>query len=624
MNTPQRSALVRRRCTIIPPWSVRRALSVTFAAVMLLASAAAAQPAGTAVPLACGGFVTRVLPAGAVDLVAPIESGLSKILVEVTDSSRTLGSLKLESTNLGPSNETCSGFLMHDPGRSRGDAIAVSDCLDDDAGEYTIGFNVVSDGPDHCGRSFAGAVTVQGEIERAGDVDPYIVESTGDGRIELAASPGEGSEVGTLRLRLFDPEGEQVADSCSASIDEEAEHVGRYTILASACDGVSVGSYHIERIGAPSVAASPPGELVYVLNAETGNIGVIEPDRGVASTSIQLVDQVASEDPNPLVVSPTQGFVYAFLPEMGRIFTVETASNRLRPAIPGPVLDAPLLPLVAHPSGTELLASAPRLGGIARINLASGHIVGVIPVAAIDDQGIAVSPDGNTAYATTSPPDGSEAIAVVDLVAGSVTNSIAKSSQVDAELVTTPDGKQLWSYGHSSIVIVDTATLVVRDTIPIHILGVAFHPTEPVAYATGWSAGDQSAVLVIDMESLAVSGTILLPGVDTPFGVSLSRNLHHLYITDLDASFDPTSPRDRSPGLVVVDVESEAIIARYSTLGTMPSAVVAVTPPQGLCTADEVAQSKVTVGELVTSVRFAVDGCPDEPSVPPLDGIPGE
>lgn len=623
MTTAQEFALIRRLRTNFAARGVPISLFATLAAVVFTAPASA-QPAGAVVPLACGEFVTRTLAAGAVDFVAPIESGMSKVIVEVADAGQTLGALQLRSTHLSPSNETCSGSLTFDADRSRGDTIEVRDCLDDDAGDYTIGFNVISDGPDHCGRSFAGASTVQGEIERAGEVDPYVIEGSADGQIELTASPAEGSAVGQLRLRLFDPEGELVADSCAAAIDEEAELVGRYTILASACDGVSIGSYAITRSGAPSVAAPPAGELVYVLNIRTGNVAVIEPDRGAASTSIQLVNQVDARDVNPLVVNPTQGFVYTFLAESGRIFTIETASNRLRPAIPGPELDASFLPLVVHPSGTELLASTPRLGGIARIDLASGRVVGVIPVATIDEYGIAVSPDGNTGYATTSSGDTGDGIAVVDLVSGSVTHSIPRSSQVDPKLVMSPDGTQLWSYDYRSILVIDTTTRSVRETLAVGAGGVAFHPTEPVAYATSYASGDEGVVQVIDTQSFAVSRTIPLPDVEEPFAVSLSRNRQLLYVTDLQASFDPTSPRDQSPGLVVVDIESGTILARYSTLGTMPASVAAVTPPQGLCTADEVAESKVTVGELVTSVRFAVDGCPDEPAVPPLETLPAE
>lgn len=603
-----------------------QATLVACATVGWLTSAASAQEPAPVVPLACGDFVTRSLDSGATDLVAPIETGASTVLVEVTDATGTLGALRLRSTALNPSNETCGGSLTFVAGRARGDAIEVGDCLDDDSGTYTIGFNVVSDGPDNCGRSLGGAGALQAALDRAGEVDAYAITSTGDERMEFAATPAERSAVGAIRLRLFDPEGELLADSCSGSIDESADAPGRYTALASACDGIATGAYSIERIGATDLASPPEGEIVYVVNAETGNIAVIDPASGGASTSIQLVERLGTTEVTHLVANPNKSFLYTYIPESGRIFALETPSNRLLSAIPAPALNGPYLPLAVHPSGTELLASAPRLGGIARIDLASGRTIGVIPVPGIDEQSLAISPDGNTAYVTTSTSDAGEAIAFVDLAAGNVVDSVAKASQHEPELSVSPDGTQLWSYDFESAIVVDTTARTIAQMIEAQFYDLVFHPTEPIAYATGgWIPGDDVvSVHVLDTDSLSILREIPLPGADFPLGISLSRDQRLLYVADSGGEFDPTKPRDSPPGLHVVDIESGVVLARYTTLGTTPTDVVAVTPPQGLCTGDAVAQTKVTVGELVTSVRYAVDGCPDEPMVPPLSARPAE
>jgi hypothetical protein len=68
--------------------------------------------------------------------------------------------------------------------------------------------------------------------------------------------------------------------------------------------------------------------------------------------------------------------------------------------------------------------------------------------------------------------------------------------------------------------------------------------------------------------------------------------------------------RAGTPAAAVIDAQSLQAVATIPALFDQPFEVAIVTPPSGLCTGDDHAQTRVTVGELVTSVDYSVDGCP--------------
>ncbi|HUI27998.1 MAG TPA: ELWxxDGT repeat protein [Candidatus Kryptonia bacterium] len=207
---------------------------------------AIASPAIAQEQLACGAALQRPLATGAVDVYGFAPDATATVVVEVTDTSGTIGLLKLRASGPDGVSETCSGELQI--ANPSGTTIEVSDCIGSDSGNYTITSNVVSPSTDYCARPLACGATADGiALSTLGEVDSYQLFPDDGASVTLTASDQSGS-IGGVRLRVFDPQGALLpgGDSCSGSFSFPASH-SVYTILASACDGPRKGNYRIVR-----------------------------------------------------------------------------------------------------------------------------------------------------------------------------------------------------------------------------------------------------------------------------------------------------------------------------------------------------------------------------------------
>ena len=196
--------------------------------------------------LACGVALQRQLATGATDVYtfAPTTTGAA--IVEVTDTSGTIGLLKLHASGPDGVSETCSGALQI--ANPSGTTIEVSDCIGSDTGSYTVAVNVVSPSGDYCARQLDCGATADGiAFTTPGQVDSYQLTPEDGTMVTLTATDLSGS-IGAVRLRAFDQQGVSLGggDSCSGSLSFHASH-NLYTILASPCDGPRKGTYRIVR-----------------------------------------------------------------------------------------------------------------------------------------------------------------------------------------------------------------------------------------------------------------------------------------------------------------------------------------------------------------------------------------
>lgn len=568
-------------------------------------------------PLVCGQFVTRTLAAGATNQIKPVAAGTGAVLVEATDMSGTIGALKLSDDANGTT--TCSGSLATEAGEPHPDVVAISDCLGTDSGTYSVGFTVVSDAPESCAQTLGcGGGPTLGNLTVQGDVNSYALAVAHAGSLEIVTNPvGSSSQSVDVRLRLFSPTGVMVADSCSKTLTVDVEEAGRYTLLASDCYTVGTGTYSIQWQQQPSCPAQPQsGELVYVVNGGSGSVAVLDAATQQVVSLIPLVPYGGHNDLVRLVVSPNQAFAYVSFPETSTISVVDTAKNRTAGFISHLDGDQATPRSVAvDPAGTHVYVVSETAGGIIDVLAANRRAVGVIPVADTSaEDGIAIHPNGSVLYVPTkacAAGSCTQGIAIVDVATSSVVGHVEGITQIHGESFSVirfnPSGTLAYALSFRRVLVIDTATRAVVTTLPIDANDVAFDATQQRAYFAA------EEITIVNTASNVIVDSFAIPGNDFPAGLALSRDGRLLYVTNYDAEFDPSRPRSQDLGLAIVDLTSKVVIGSLPTFGSNPSDVEVVAAPQGLCTGDAEAETKVTIGELVSSVNYAIDGCPTDP-----------
>ncbi len=227
---------------------------VSLLAVALVLTCTVLAPAARAADsLACGVPLTRHLDAGATDAYAFSIAADATVVVDAVDVSGSIGLIKLGAAGVG---DTCSGSLTLAQPTST--TVTVSDCVDNDAGDYTIVANVVADAPQNCGRPLpCGIAPYVHNLTVAGQVDAYTFSGSQGDRVTIKATDVSG-EIGSLSLRLFDPTGTPVnsSEACADGVDIELASTGLYTVLVSACLLPHTGRYGIA-FQSPACPAGP-------------------------------------------------------------------------------------------------------------------------------------------------------------------------------------------------------------------------------------------------------------------------------------------------------------------------------------------------------------------------------
>jgi YVTN family beta-propeller protein len=173
--------------------------------------------------------------------------------------------------------------------------------------------------------------------------------------------------------------------------------------------------------------------------------------------------------------------------------------------------------------------------------------------------GIAVSPDGQTLYASDI---GSAQIFVVDTDIGNVTGQISVLPS-PRSIAVSPDGATLYVSGfEGSIGVVDVGAgrEVERISTPSGVFRVAFSPDGSTVYATDQ---DGSNLLVIDALQRRLTRTVkVLPTGSNTRGIALSPDGDRIYVTNANSN-----------DLVVFDATTLSVVANYK-LGDGPRGIV--------------------------------------------------
>jgi hypothetical protein len=230
---------------------VQRCVAVGAVALVLacvLPSSAAAQRTS----LACGKPITATLEAGAEDSYELATSSPATVVVDVVDVSGTIDLLHLETDD----QETCMGLVSW---RLNGDGeLQVSDCIGHDSGRYALSMHVVSEGPDNCAEPMlCGEFPYVRRLVDAGQVDAYSVPGKPGDQVTIRAT-SVGGTVGSMRVRLFGPDGSMIpgTESCSGTLNTTLHAAGNYTVLISAC-GLPTPGLYLLGFESPSCPTGP-------------------------------------------------------------------------------------------------------------------------------------------------------------------------------------------------------------------------------------------------------------------------------------------------------------------------------------------------------------------------------
>lgn len=151
--------------------------------------------------------------------------------------------------------------------------------------------------------------------------------------------------------------------------------------------------------------------------------------------------------------------------------------------------------------------------------------------AARSTHGLGLSPDGKSLYVTDVA---SGRLLVFHLSNGRLSDEHAvKVGAQPVHMVASPDGRYIFvtNFSGASVSVVDTQTWTVTRTIqtPAAPHSIVASPDGRYAYVACYLG---AAIAIIDIARQALVGTIPLPTLARPYGLSISRDGHYLYASD--------------------------------------------------------------------------------------------
>jgi YVTN family beta-propeller protein len=181
--------------------------------------------------------------------------------------------------------------------------------------------------------------------------------------------------------------------------------------------------------------------------------------------------------------------------------------------------------MVLHPDGTRLYLSKPGENAILCLDTTKLHrpkpngatyeyltdeVIATIQIS--NPYSLTISPDGNRLYAA-----GTDGILVLDTNSNTILNTIATVAGSTGSLAMHPDGHELYVASANLVQAIDTATNAITKTLTIssYDSSMNVHPDGSRLYITSYSPDN---VYVVDTASLTLIATIPIEGYPKAYG----------------------------------------------------------------------------------------------------------
>jgi len=387
---------------------------------------------------------------------------------------------------------------------------------------YAGGAGSITAGPD-------GTMWFQ-ELER-----PFLGRITLAGAIDYFQLPDPQSVPGALTTG---------PDGNVWFVDNGTQRIGRFAVPATPTAVPTATPL-------PTRATGVPQTNVYVTNAGSGTVSVIDAATNIVFATIELGMPSYS-------VAATPDSTRAYVGASGAIFVVDTVTN----AVVSMISDVGAIGLAVSPDGRFAYAVAFAGNRVVVIDTMTNTITASIPVTC--PVKIATAPDGQSAYVTsqggTCMGSGQDTVEVIDLPMRTVRDSIPLSNAPN-EVVFSPNGRAAYVTSLGNLFVIDTATRRVIRTLVSGLGGAAFTPDGAKAYA----GGPGTTELVIDGATNSIINSIELGRLGgliaiTPDGL-------RAYITDGMNS------------VTVVDTHSDTVIGAIQAGTQLQAIAIAYVQP---------------------------------------------
>ncbi len=268
------------------------------------------------------------------------------------------------------------------------------------------------------------------------------------------------------------------------------------------------------------VAVNPAGTRAYISSYVGNSVAVLD------TTTNTVIGTIAvGERPQGLAVNPAGTRLYVANQTLssltGTVSVVDTASNTVVNTV---TVGRSPHEVAVNPAGTRVYVSNRDSSTVAVIDASTNTVVATIGVG-LFPRGLAVNPAGTRLYVANSGGIFNSTVSVIDTQNNAVL-ATPRVGEAAYNLAITPDGKRVFvtNTGSRTISVIDTqcdrevATISTGATGSDVPVGIAINRIGTLVYAT---LGPASRVLVIDAESLAVTGSIAVgnsPQASPAFG----------------------------------------------------------------------------------------------------------
>ncbi|OYN75541.1 beta-propeller fold lactonase family protein [Mycolicibacterium sphagni] len=238
-----------------------------------------------------------------------------------------------------------------------------------------------------------------------------------------------------------------------------------------------------------ATAVSPNGATVYVANDNSNTVSVINTATGTVTKTITVGNK-----PSEVALSPNGSTLYVGNTYSGTVSVINTATNTVTKTI---TVGASPAGMAISPNGGTVYVANSNGGTVSVINTATNTVTETITVA--DPLGVAVSPNGKYIYVTNY--DNGDTVSVISAATNTITATIPLNGNAAFLVAVSPDSSTIYVtslYGNDTISMINAATNTVTTTIPVGVLPyeAAISPDGSTVYVTNATSNTVSVISV--------------------------------------------------------------------------------------------------------------------------------